>query len=158
MANDVASEQRNENKKLSVFIGTWHTTGNIYGDDGTISGKLDATDTYEWLPGNYAVIHYVDSTMGNVKMQGIEIIGYDPLKKIFLAPFFDNQGSAGSEEITANGNEWIWRGENVMGVNHHRCTAVFKNDKTIEAKHEHSADGKLWNLWMDIVLRRKNVE
>jgi hypothetical protein len=153
MGNDVTAEQQRENKKLEVFAGKWHTLGDIY-DAGKVTGKVDSIDTYEWLPGKYAMIHYADSKMGELKIHGTEIIGYDPSRKAYYAPFFDDQGSAGWEEIKLKDNRWIWNGENVMGVKHHRCTASFIDNDTITALHEHSTDNKSWNKWIEITLRR----
>lgn len=151
---DLIQEQANENKKLNVFLGEWHTQGDIYDKNGNTTGKVDATDTYKWLPGEYAMIHYANSKMGDIQIQGIEIIGYDPARKGYFGPFFDNQGSAGWEEIKLEGNTWIWNGENVMGVNYHRCKAVFKNEKMITALHEYSDDSREWYKWMDITLSK----
>ena len=72
----------------------------------------------------------------------------------YFGPFFDNQGSAGWEEIKFDGDTWTWNGENVMGVRYHRCKALFKNEKTIKAIHEHSEDGEEWHEWMDITLSK----
>jgi hypothetical protein len=121
---DLINQQINENKRLNVFLGKWHTIGNIYDEKGTITGKVDAIHTYEWLPGQYAMIHYANSKMGELHIEGIEIIGYDPVRKAYFGPFFDNQGSAGWEEITLDEGAWTWNGENVMGVKYHRCKAV----------------------------------
>ena len=153
MSNDPTTEQAKQNKKLEVFLGKWHTTGPIYEND-QISGQVDAVDTYEWHPGQYAMIHHIESTMGDLKIHGVEIIGYDASRKAYLAPFFDDQGSAGWEEVKSEGNTWIWNGENVMGVKYHRCTARFQDKNTIAALHEHSDDRKSWKKWMDITLRK----
>lgn len=142
------------NKRLSVFLGTWHTSGDLYDDDGAVAGKIDAVDRYEWLPGNYALIHYADSRMGEEKIHGVEIIGYDPVREHYFGPFFDDHGSVGAEQIRNDGDTWIWQGENVMGVKHHRCTAVFQDKDTIAGHHECSDDGEHWRAWMDITLRR----
>jgi hypothetical protein len=146
--------QAHENRKLKVFLGEWHTVGNIYDHEGKVIGKVDAVDTYEWLPGEYAMIHYADSRMGELQIKGVEILGYDPVRKAYFGPFFDNQGSAGWEEISLDGDTWTWKGENVMGVRYHRCKAVFQNEKTIKAIHEHSEDGEKWKKWMDITLSK----
>jgi hypothetical protein len=151
---DLMNEQISENKKLNVFLGKWHTLGNIYDEKGNISGKVDSIDTYEWLPGECAMIHYANSKMGDTQIEGVEVIGYDPVRKAYFAPFFDNQGSAGWEEIKLDKETWTWNGENVMGVKYHRCKAVFKNDKTITALHEHSDDRKNWHKWIDITLSK----
>jgi hypothetical protein len=154
MNENFGEEQRLQNEKLNAFIGKWRTFGNLYDNGGQEIGKVEANDIYEWLPGNYAVIHHVESKMQQLTIHGIEILGYDPSKKTYFAPFFDNQGSVGSEEVQVNGNTWIWRGENVMGVNFHRCTAVFKDDKTISVIHEKSDDNRSWRTWMELTLRR----
>lgn len=153
MANDLIAKQQQENKKLEVFAGKWQTLGEIY-DAGQVTGKVNAIDTYEWLPGSYAMIHYADSSMGELKIHGTEIIGYDPSREAYYAPFFDDQGSVGWEEIRQKDNCWTWNGENVMGVRYHRCIASFTDKDTITALHEHSSDKKSWNKWMDITLRR----
>jgi hypothetical protein len=143
-----------ENFKLDVFIGKWRTTGDIYGNDGEVIGRVDATDTYEWIDGKYAVMHSIESQMGEVKIHGIEMIGYDSERRAYFVSFFDNQGSVGWEELRMEGEKWIWFGKNVMGVKYHRCTGAFENKDLIIARHEHSEDNKIWKKWMDIELRR----
>lgn len=154
MSDKLKSQQELENKKLNVFIGKWHTTGDIYGKNGEVIGKVDAIDTYAWLPGEYAVVHYIDSQMGNINIHGVEIIGYDPARDAYFVPFFDNQASVGWEELRLEGETWVWHGENVMGVNYHRCKAVFEKDNLIIARHEYSDDNYIWNKWMDIKLSK----
>jgi hypothetical protein len=153
MTNDLVAVQQKQNKKLEVFLGKWHTVGQIYEDD-RITGEIDAIDSYEWLPGQYAMIHYADSNMDNLKLRSIEIIGYDPSRNAFFGPFFDDKGSSGWEEIRFENNTWIWNGENVMGVKYHRCKASFQDKNTITAIHEHSNDGMSWKKWMDITLSK----
>ena len=151
---DSQQDQAIENKKLHVFLGRWHTLGDIYDAEGNVTGKVDAIDTYEWLPGEYAMIHYIKSKMGETQIEGIEIIGYNPDRKKYFAPFYDNQGSAGWEELEVEGDAWTWHGENVMGVKYHRCKAVFQNENRIKAIHEQSEDGKEWRKWMEITLTK----
>jgi hypothetical protein len=154
MNDELISQQKLENAKLNIFIGKWHTIGNIYGKNGNVVGKVDAIDTYAWLPGEYAMIHYIDSQMGDIKTHGVEIIGYDPARQAYFTPFFDNQGSIGSEELRLEDETWVWYGENVMGVNYHRCKAVFEMEDLIIAHHEYSDDNRTWNKWMDIKLNK----
>jgi hypothetical protein len=153
MNNNPAAEKLSQNKKLEAFLGQWRTAGEIYEND-RVTGQVDAIDTYEWLPGEYAMIHYADSKMGDIKIHGIEIIGYDPSRKTYFAPFYDDQGSTGWEELRFENNTWIWHGENVMGVRYHRCKATFQDKTTIRAIHEHSNDRISWKKWMDIILKK----
>jgi hypothetical protein len=141
-----------ESKRLNAFVGKWHTTGEVVGHP---TLKIDATDTYEWLPGDYSVIHYADGTIGDDKIHSIEIIGYDLSRKLYFAPFFDDQGGAGWEEIRVEDETWTWHGKDVMGAKYHRCKAIFSEDgNTIEARHERSEDDKNWELWMDVTLTK----
>jgi hypothetical protein len=142
-----------ENELLNVVVGRWHTTGEVVAAKPAL--KIDSIDTYEWLPGGYSLIHYADSNIGDDKIHSIEIIGYDASRKMYFAPFFDDQGGAGWEEIRVKDNTWTWHGKDVMGAKYHRCRAVFSEDgNTIEARHERSEDDKNWEVWMDIVLTK----
>jgi hypothetical protein len=142
-----------ENKHLDVFVGKWHTTGEVVSTKPAL--KIDSIDTYEWLPGGYSLIHYADSNMGDDTVHSIEIIGYDPSRKMYFAPFFDDQGGAGWEELRVKDKTWTWHGKDVMGAKYHRCKAVFSDDgNTIKARHERSEDDKNWEVWMDIILTK----
>lgn len=122
-----------ENSRLNVFIGKWHTTGDIFGNEGEVVGKVDAIDKYEWVDGKYAVMHSIESQMGEDMIHGIEMIGYASERRAYFVSFFDNQGSVGWEELRLEGENWIWFGEDVMGVKYHRCTGAFKNKDLIIA-------------------------
>jgi uncharacterized protein DUF1579 len=159
--NDLATPTASspENALLNVFVGRWHTTGEVVASSPGPVTKIDALDTYEWLPGGYALIHYADSTVGDDRIQAIEIIGYDSSRRAYFGPFFDDQGGAGWEEIRVDGTAWTWRGENVMGVKHHRATAIVSDDgNTITARHEQSSDGVNWQPWMNVTLAREMQE
>jgi Protein of unknown function (DUF1579) len=145
-----------ENALLNVFVGRWHTTGEVVAGPPAPGTKIDAVDTYEWLPGGYALIHYADSAIGDDRIQAIEIIGYDPARGAYFGPFFDDQGGAGWEEIRVDGATWTWRGEMVLGVRHHRAIATVSDDgDTITARHEQSSDGVSWQPWMKVTLARE---
>jgi hypothetical protein len=146
-----------EQEKLGVFLGRWHTTGEVAADGPGPAPKVDAIDTYEWYPGGHFLVHHADGTVADDPIQSIEIIGYDPERRRYFAYFFDSTGGHGMEEIQRDGNTWTWRGSNVMGVKEHRCVAVVSSDgKTVSARHEKSDDGKNWALWMDVTLNKQN--
>lgn len=151
---DANSRQRNGNKLLSVFIGRWKTDGDLFDENGKIAGKVDAIDYYEWLPGEYALMHTIESNVGGLDIRGTELLGYDVLRDDYFVPFFDNQGTAGFERLQRMDETWVWSGKDVMGVNFHRCTARFASEHQIEALHETSEDGKIWKKWMKIQLVR----
>lgn len=146
-----------EHKKLSVFIGKWHTTGVIAASASTPSVKVDFTDNYKWYPGEFFLVHDAEGSLGNEYSYSLEIIGYDAERKCYTASFFDSAGGSGREDIQVEANTWTWRGSDVMGVKEHRCTAVISEDgRTIAARHEKSEDGMQWELWMDVTLRKQD--
>ena len=144
-----------EQKKLGVFLGRWHTTGEVASPASTPAAKVDAIDTYEWYPGKFFLVHHADGKVGDDAIKSIEIMGYDSNRQCYFASFFDSTGGFGTEELRLDGNTWTWRGSNVMGVKEHRCFAVVSDDgKTIRARHDKSDDGENWELWMDVTLRK----
>ena len=145
-----------DHKKLGVFIGKWHTTGDVAATTSTPAVKVDFTDIYKWYPGGFFVVHEAEGTVGDEHSNSLEIIGYDAERKCYLATFFDSTGGSGNEDIELDGNTWTWRGSNVMGVKEHRCIATVSADgKTINARHEKSDDGVRWERWMDVVLKKQ---
>ena len=68
-------------KRLEVFIGDWHAEGTSYGEgqdaaDPRAAGVPWTSDeSYEWLPGNFFVLHRWEALAGEFK--GAEIMGYD---------------------------------------------------------------------------------
>jgi hypothetical protein len=143
-----------ENEPLSALVGTWKTVGEVVGGDNPAA--IEATDTYKWQPGGFCIVHYVDSRIGHEEIKGVELIGWDESRRAFFVPFFDSQGSVGFEELRVDGEKWTWQGENVFGVPHHRCIAVFSEDgNTLDGRHERSNDGENLVPWMNVVLTRQ---
>jgi hypothetical protein len=127
MASEIAKSQPSpgpEQRKLGIFLGKWHTTGEVAATDATSAARVDAIDTYEWYPGEFFLVHHADGLVGNDAIKSVEIMGYDAERQCSFAPFFDSTGGFGTEEIRLDGNIWTWRGSNVMGVKEHRCIAV----------------------------------
>lgn len=144
-------------KKLAVFLGEWHTTGDVFSETGQPVAKVDATDTYQWYPGQFFMLHNAKGKVSEEMVESLEIIGYDANSDYFTVTFFDNSGGTGTEKLRNDGNTWTWLGENVMGVKAHRCTATVSEDgKSIRALHEKSEDGQNWLPWMDVMLRKSH--
>src|SRR5262245_60288603 len=93
-----------ENKKLEQFVGTWTYEGETKKSPFGPAGKITGTDVYEMLPGGFFLQHRWDekNPLGSVK--GLEIWGYDPLKKVYTYNNFTSLGEIGSGTFTFNGN------------------------------------------------------
>lgn len=131
-------------KQLAVFAGNWKTTGQT--TDGT---KVEATDTYEWLPGGWFLLHKWDAVIGENKSSGIEILGYDIEKKSFHSRFYDDQGNTDTYAIQHVNGVWTFeRAGERSTVN------VSEDGNTLTVLWETSEDGKSWKSWMNVVLKR----
>jgi len=85
-------------RELKVFVGNWHAEGKSYAE-GQDKSKPYASavawtsdESYEWLPGNFFLLHKWNAKAGDRIFIGTEIIGYDEAEKTFFTNFFDNAG------------------------------------------------------------------
>lgn len=135
--------------RLGVFIGSWHTEGEIQTDSPGVTLRLHATDSYEWMPGGYFLVHRVDGRMGDMVVQALEVIGYDEDCDCYVSQSFDNSGNTASYRAYLRGDEWSIEGAR------ERFTGVFSEDRrTLRGRWERSADGEEWRPWMAITLTR----
>src|SRR5687767_7716412 len=114
--------KNNPYDQLGRFTGHWNTEGKINPTKDTPEVKITGTDTYEWLPGNFFMLHKVDVTIGNDKNQTLEIIGVDNEKNEFTMQHFDNKGKTGFMTGTCEDDVWTFLGEDL------RFTGGFKNE------------------------------
>jgi hypothetical protein len=108
---------------------------------------MTGTDRIDWVPGNFFIqrLYQGKSPMG--EMQGLEILGYDAVKKVYTFNSFDNMGMRGTGTMTVKGTTWTATGTSTMGtmVMHDRCTLDFgAGTTTIAIKCEMSTDSKSW--------------
>ena len=142
-----------EHKRLDALIGRWKTDGSTREMPGAPGVKIDAVDTYEWLPGGFALLHAVDAKMGDERVEGAEIIGYDPDRGTYVTLYFGNDGATAYEaDLTEESDGLTWR----MRSKTTRFTGVFNEDGTVITGHwELLQDGRDWRPWMDITLTKQ---
>lgn len=105
-------DQQTALKKLHVFIGKWHAEGQSYAEKQQVGNPLASAvpwtsdESYEWLQGNFFILHRWDAKIGNSIFVGTEIIGYDEKEGGFFTHFFDNAGFHPNYKATVNGNIW----------------------------------------------------
>jgi Protein of unknown function (DUF1579) len=104
------SRSRRGPADLGVLLGRWRTRGStIEGPTGP-TARIDALDTYEWLPGRHALLHRVDARVGNRKIEGAEIIGYDPARRAYRSQYFGSEGpTAYDATLGDEDNGLLWR-------------------------------------------------
>ena len=104
-----------EHQKLSAFLGTWTFEGQSQTSPYGPAGKLISTDTYEWVPGGFFMIHHWDAIQGGAANKGVEILGYDTVTKAHTSRFFDNMGNSGSVKFAVSGNTWTGTADSEVG-------------------------------------------
>jgi hypothetical protein len=114
--------------------------------------RIDATDTYEWLPGGLALLHSVDARVGEERVEGAEIIGYDPAAGTYVSQYFGTDGpTAYRATLTEDGGALVWRMESART----RFTGTFNDaGDVIDGYWELKDDDAGWQRWMDISLTR----
>lgn len=137
-------------RQLSKLLGKWNTNGRILAANGNPEIKITGTDTYEWMPGNFFLLHKVDVSIGGDKNQTLEIIGHNEERDHYTMQYYDNKGNSGSMVATVTADVWMFIGESL------RFTGSFYDEGNIFAGiWERSADGKNWEHFMDIQLSRE---
>ena len=136
-----------EHQRLEVFLGKWTQVGEAQASPYGPAAKLTSTDTYEWMPGGFFMLHRWEAKQGAVDLKGTEILGYDFRNRVYTSHTFDNFGNSGSFKGTVQGNTWTVTGDSEVGgkLLKERCIAVFANPATsISIKCEYSTDGAKW--------------
>jgi hypothetical protein len=142
-----------EHERLGVLVGRWKTEGWTREAPGAPASKIDAVDTYEWLHGRFGLLHLVDARVGDEKVDGAEISGYDPARESYITQYFGSDGPA-AYEATLGEEEGalVWR----MRTETQRFAGGFSDDgDTITGHWELLDDDSNWRPWMDITLTRQ---
>jgi Protein of unknown function (DUF1579) len=140
-----------EHQRLGALIGVWKTEG--WTREPAL--RIDAVDTYEWLPGRFALLHRVDARVGDEHVEGAEIIGYDPERGAYLTQYFGSDGPAAYEaNLEERGGARVW----TMQSDRDRFTGTFDDTGDLITGHwEQLEDGSAWRPWMDITLTRQTA-
>jgi hypothetical protein len=114
--------------------------------------KIDAVDSYERLAGGFAVLHQVDATVGDVHIDGAEIIGWDPDRSAYTTLYFGSDGpNAYEASLAEEEGSLVW----TMRSRSDRFRGVFgEDDAVIEGHWEQLVDDGSWQPWMDITLTK----
>ena len=135
--------------QLDIFAGKWNTSGIMQtgqGEPVTITG----TDTYEWLPGGYFLLHKVKVMMGKEHKESLEIIGYDPDLNVYTMHAFDDQGVVTIMHARHRQGIWTFQGDTL------RFTGGFGYEhKILSGEWKHLIAGE-WKHLMNITLTRQN--
>ena len=139
--------------RLEALVGRWKTEGWTRATEGIPAARIDAIDTYEWLVDGVALLHRVDARVGELKVDGAEIIGYDPERARYFTQYFGTDGPAAYEADLTEDHErlhWTMRSPDT------RFSGEFSDDgDVITGRWQRLLDGSTWTDWMDITLTKQ---
>jgi hypothetical protein len=76
-----------ELKRLDRFVGRWSMEGHLVGSDET---NIRGETTFRWLPGGFFLEQRVGIDFMGMKIDSLELIGYDPATKTFPSTVYSN--------------------------------------------------------------------
>lgn len=139
----------NRMARFEVFIGTWNTTGEVLETEGAPATTLSATDTYRWLPGRNFIAHDADARFGDRPTRSLEVIGYDPAARRYMARSYDDQGGSELFDVVLRGRRWTISGKTArfagsFNADHSQLTGLWE----LKGKKGH------WQPWIRLRLER----
>ena len=142
-------------ERLEALVGRWRTEGWTIDPAGGEGDRIEATDTYERLPGG-ALLHLVDARVGDQKVEGAEIIGFDPQRGNYSTRYFGTDGPAAYEaRLREEDGKTVWD----MQSDADRFTGTFSADgNTITGHWEAVDEDGNWRPWMNITLTRQGAD
>jgi hypothetical protein len=128
---------------------------------------ITGTDSYEWLPGGFFLVHHVDVVIGEQPVQALELIGeHGPATDSYTARAYDNLGNITVMQARVD-EQGVWQftgGGDVAPVARPaaagaggavRSTLTISADRSgMRARWERSDDGASWQPWMDMTFSR----
>jgi hypothetical protein len=149
----MTSKRSNEHERLEVLVGSWRTEGRTRETAEAPAVRIDAIDSYEWLPGRFGLLHRVDAEVGDEKVEGAEIIGWDPDRSAYLTQYFGSDGPASYEaSLTDEDGALVWS----MRSRADRFRGTFSDDRSTITGHWEQLDpGGNWQPWMEITLTKR---
>ena len=137
-----------QHKHLQVFVGKWITEAAPLPLSNSPPLDVTAVDEYEWLPGEFFLLHRVTSRHGENEIHGTEIIGYDEQSGTYPMYFFDHKGTTTVSQLSRN-DDGSW----AITAESQRSTIVFEEEgNAFSAAWERKSNGSDWEHWMDVRL------
>ena len=138
-----------KHRALGILAGSWSTQGTIRASGNAAASEMRAIDRYEWLPGDFFLLHKVDALIGGEASQSIEVIGYDAEKGCYVSRSYDDRGAC--DGFTARLENRVWE---VDGAKVRFRGAFDTKGAVLAGTWEQLGDAHQWEPWMDIELRK----
>lgn len=140
-------------KRLGIWLGKWNTQGRQYEGPVGPAAQIVATDTFDWAPGEFFLVHRFEGKVGDGDASCIEIIGYDPETKSYPTHTYYSTGLTNDWQSRESEGTWTLTGDWDMAGQKARArrTTVFSDEgNTMTGKWEMSIDGAEWQTFWDV--------
>ena len=89
-----------ELQRLAPLLGTWNSVGQSVDNFAGPAGRVEATETFEWLNGGYFLVSHYKISWGDdgPPNYGVMYWGYDSAARKFHTHFFNDQGPYDEDE------------------------------------------------------------
>lgn len=74
-------------KRLDPFVGTWNMEGHLVG---STENNIKGQTSFRWLPGGFFLEQSFDLDFMGLKINSLELIGYDPETRTFPSTVYSN--------------------------------------------------------------------
>lgn len=137
-----------EHERLAPFVGRWRTEGQVLATASAPAAEIIGTDSYEWVPGRFFLLHRVHVRIGGERVEAVEIIGWDGAGGRYFAHSFDSRGDAVTMHAVERDGVWTFTGDA------ERFTGGFGDGgETLSGTWERREDSR-WRPWMEVRLTR----
>ena len=140
-------------QRLNVFVGKWNTEGQQHEGPVGPAAKITAVETFEWLTGEFFLVHRFQGRVGDHEAACIEIIGHDNASQSYPVHSFYNNGVANEWQYRERNGTWTLTGDwQMKGESTRvRCTIVFSDGgNTMTGKWEMASEGPGWQPFWDV--------
>lgn len=96
--------------RLAPFLGHWRVEGEVFGSAYGPACRWSSEESCEWLPGGRFLVNRWDASVGERRLQGMAVFGYDPNRGYF-ARFYDSLGNAPEYRVSILGAAWTLTGD-----------------------------------------------
>lgn len=74
-------------RRLDPLVGTWSIRGRTLGSE---TENVLARTTFDWLPGGFFLRQTFEADFGGMRIESLELIGYDPSSDTFPSTVYSN--------------------------------------------------------------------
>ena len=141
-----------EQKKLSVFVGTWKDDGEMKASAFAAGGKISISQTCEWFMGGYSVVCHAETTGSTGDRKSINILNYNPDENFYEFYELNSVGRTSLSKCTVDADTWTCNSESNIGgkVLKVRYTIKLSTPDSSTLRAEFSYDSGPWTPTMEL--------